>query len=168
MARGTAWLAGLVALLLPQSLCAQGARPAPDRALAEGTIISSADDGVISGWRKLYGGTYARRVQQDLAVAESQQCCFAVFEKGHAVMVVRSEAVTRDAAGKPLTERIVRAKWITRRTAETVTDCQILWISPQLSLYDSKTAAIRSVVIENGEFVIVSWRDPGSYCSFGD
>ena len=88
--------------------------------------------------------------------------------KGNAVLVLRTEAASRDASGNPLTERMVRSKWITPKPSETITDCQLLWISPQLSLYDNKSEAIRSVVIENGEFAVVSWRDPGSSCSHGD
>jgi hypothetical protein len=84
------------------------------------------------------------------------------------LLVLRTEPVARDARGKPLTERIVRSKWITRRQSESITDCQLLYLSPQLSLFDNNTEAIRSVVMDNGEFVIVSWRDPGSYCTFGD
>ena len=68
--------------------------------------------------------------------------------------MLRTEPVTRDARGEPLTERIVRSKWITRRQSEIVTDCLLLYLSPQLSLFDNKTEAIRSVVMENGEFVI--------------
>ena len=166
MPKPHAWLAGLAALTLASALAAKPA-PAPDRALAEGAMISSSAE-TVGGWRRVYGSTYPKRRQTDLAVDETQECCFAVFDKGNAVIVVRTEAASRDAAGKPLTERIVRSKWITRKPSETITDCQLLWIAPQLSLYDSKSEAIRSVVIENGEFVIISWRDTGSSCSFGD
>lgn len=157
----------LAALPLALQSVAAGAQ-APDRALAPGTVISSADDIVVGGWRKLYQGTYPVRAVRDRTVTESAQCCFATFEKGMALMVVRTEVVSRNARGEPLSERIVSGKWITRRRGESVTDCQILWISPQLSLYDNKTGAIRSVVLENGQFVVIQWRDPGSYCSFGD
>ena len=166
MPKPHAWLAGLAALTLASALAAKPA-PTPDRALAESVVISSNAE-TVGGWRKVYGSTYTKRRQTDLAVEETQECCFAVFDKGNAVMVVRTEAASRDAAGKSFTERIVRSKWITRKPSETITDCQLLWIAPQLSLYDDLSGAIRSVVIENGEFVIVSWRDPGSYCSFGD
>ena len=157
-----AWLLAMAALAIPFAAFAE------ERALAVGTVVASNDVTFIGGWRRVYGSTYAKRRFIESAVEEVQECCFAVFDKGNAVLVLRTEAVSRDAGGKPLTERIVRAKWITRKPGETITDCQLLWISPQLSLYDNKSAAIRSVVIENGEFVIVSWRDPGSYCSHGD
>ena len=85
-----------------------------------------------------------------------------------ALLVLRTEPVTRGAKGEPLTERIAASKWITRRRDESVTDCQNLSISPLLSLYDGKTDAIRSVAFDNGEFVIIQWRDPGGYCAFGD
>lgn len=159
------WLTAAAALHL--ATAARSATPAPDRALAEGTVISSNAE-VIGGWRKLYGFDYTKRNQLDGKVEEVQQCCFAVFEKGNALLVLRTESASRDAAGKPLTERIVRSKWVTRRPGEAVTHCEILWISPQLSLFDNKTENIRSVVIENGEFVLISWRDPGGNCAFGD
>ena len=158
----------LARLLAMAALAIPFAALADERALAVGTVISSNDDTIIGGWRRVYGSTYAKRRQAGEAVEEAQECCFAVFDKGHAVLVLRTEAVSRDAGRTMLTERIVRAKWITRKPSETITDCQLLWISPQLSLYDNKSEAIRSVVIETGEFVIVSWRDPGSYCSHGD
>lgn len=167
MPKVTVWLAAMAALLLPQGLAAQPAA-APDRALAVGTVISSADDIVIGGWRKLYRGTYAKRIQQPQSIAEAQECCFATFEKGNALVVVRTVPVTRNRADEPLTERIVDSKWITRKPSESVTDCQILYISPQLSLYDNKTEAIRSVAMDNEVFFIIQWRDPGSYCTFGD
>ena len=165
MPKQLAWLAGFAALILSSPLVA---KPAPDRTLAEGTVISSRDDAVIGGWRRIYGATYAKRIRRDQSVEEVEECCFAVFDKGNATLVLRTEAVSRDSSGRVLSERIVRSKWITRKPSETITDCQILWISPQLSLYDNKTEAIRSVVIANGEFVVISWRDPGSSCSHGD
>ena len=167
MPKGSFWLAAAAALLLPKLLSAKPFPPAPDRALAEGTEISSSADH-IGGWRRVYGSTFAKRRQTGQSVEEIQECCFAVYLKGNAVLVLRTEGASRDAAGIVLTERIVRSKWITLKPSETITDCELLWISPQLSLFDHKSEAIRSVVIENGEFAIVSWRDPGSYCSHGD
>lgn len=154
----------LAALLLTGAAPAQ----APDRALAVGTVISSSVEAPVGSWRPLYRSTWAKRVQHGNSVTETQECCIAVYEKGMALLVLRTEPVTRNSAGEPLTERIVRSKWVTRRASETVTDCQIVSISPQLSLYDNKTGAIRSVVIDNGEFIIIQWRDPASYCAFGD
>ena len=159
------WLAAMAALLLPPALAA---KPAPDRALAEGTVISSQDDAVIGGWRRIYGATYAKRIRRDQSVEEVEECCFAVFDKGNATLVLRTEAVSRDSSGRVLSERIVRSKWITRKPSETITDCQILWISPQPSPSDNKPEPIRSLAIANGEFVVISWRDPGSSCSHGD
>jgi hypothetical protein len=172
MPKLTIWLAAAAALAVPQAIFAKPAaparaQPAPDRALAVGTVIDSNAE-TISGWRKLYGFDYTKRNQLEGKVEETEECCYAVFEKGMALLVVRTEAASRGTGSKPLTERIVRSKWITRRPDETVTDCQILWIAPQLSLFDNKTEAIRSVVIENGELVLISWRDPGTYCAHGD
>ena len=144
------------------------APPAPDHALAVGTVISSLPEAPVGGWQPLYRSNWAKRVQGDNVVTETQECCIAVYQKGLALLVLRTEPVTRNARGEPLTERIVRSKWITRRKDEIVTDCQILSISPQLSLYDNKTGAIRSVAIDNGEFVLLDWREPGGYCAFGD
>jgi hypothetical protein len=144
------------------------APPAADHALAVGTVIASSQESPVGGWRPLYRSTWAQRVQGDNVITETQECCIAVYQKGLALLVLRAEPVTRNARGEALTERIVRSKWLTRRADEIVTDCQILSISPQLSLYDNKTGAIRSVAIDNGEFVILAWHDPGSFCSFGD
>lgn len=167
MKRPTVWLAACAALLITSAPAAKP--PAPDAALAPGTIIPSANDVVLGGWRLVYRGHYTKRDQRSpQALTESMECCFATFEKGNAVLVARTEVVSRNAQGEPATERIRATKWITRKRDESITDCQLLWISPQLSLYDNKTEAIRSVVIENGEFVVIQWRDPGSYCSFGD
>lgn len=158
-------LTGLLAALL-----LTGAAPAqaPDSALAVGTVIASSVEAPIGGWRPLYRTDWAKRSHHDRSVTETQECCIAVYEKGMALLVLRTEPVTRGAKGEPLTERIAASKWITRRRDESVTDCQILSISPLLSLYDSKTDAIRSVAFDNGEFVIIQWRDPGGYCAFGD
>jgi hypothetical protein len=162
------WTVSLAALLLIAAAPVPKPVQAPDNALAVGTVIPTAHETVVGGWRQLYRGTYAKRIRQDRSVTESEECCFAVYEKGVGLLVLRTEPVARDARGEPLTERIVRSKWITRRQSESITDCQLLYLSPQLSLFDNNTEAIRSVVMDNGEFVIVSWRDPGSYCTFGD
>jgi hypothetical protein len=168
MPKRLAWLAGFAALALAQPLFAKTAPAAPDSALAVGTVISSREGTVIGGWHRIYGATYVKRTHFTGVTSETSECCFAVFEKGQALLVLKTETAGLDAGGKPVTERIIGSKWITRKPSEIITDCQILWISPQLSLYDNKTEVIRSVVIENGEFVIFSWRDSGSSCSFGD
>jgi len=165
----TALIAAAPLLIAAAPASQRAARPAPDSALAVGTVIPAAHDSVVGGWRQLYRTHWSRRVLQANSVAETQECCIAVFEKGMALMVLRTEPVTRNARGEPLTERVVRSKWITRRRDETITDCQILYLSPALSLYDEKTEMIRSVAIDDGEFALITWRDPGSgSCAFGD
>ncbi len=162
-----------IALAMPLAFPAPGLAasppaPAPDSALAEGQVIPAGDNASVGGWGRVYGSRYIEHSYIEGAGRETEKCCFSIFTRGNALMVLRTEAVTRDANGNPLTERILRNLWVTRRADEQITDCTILWIVPQLSLYDAKTEMIRSVVIQNGEFTLIEWRDPGSACSLGD
>jgi hypothetical protein len=140
----------------------------PDRALPEGQIISSAPDLVIGGWRRLYQSDYAKRTPSAEATAETRQCCFSVFGKGKALLVVTSEPVSRDAKGMPQTERIQHKLWVTQRAGEVMADCTIFWLETALSLVDEKTDAVRSVVIDGGIPAMLNWRGSGDHCAFGD
>ena len=84
------------------------------------------------------------------------------------MLVVKTEALTRDAKGEPLTERVQRKLWVTKRPNEVVADCQIFWVTTQLSLVDIKTDAVRSVVVDNGELALFNWRDANGDCAYGD
>lgn len=168
------WIGLIAALLLVPPLSAKppAAAPtpvrAPDNALVEGQIIDSADNVTIGGWRKLWKADYAVRTHAGRVTTEAEQCCVSVFGKGNALLVIKSEAASRDAKGDPLTERIQRKLWVTKRPGEVIADCQIFWINTQLSLVDDKTDAVRSVVVEDGELVLLNWRGSGSHCAFGD
>ena len=167
MKRGSMGL--MAALLLAAPLAAKVPMPAPtpDSALVEGQVIPSVPEAVIGGWRKLWTGDHVTRTMAGRVTTESLQCCIAVFGKGNALLVLKTEALTRDAKGEPLTERIQRKLWITQRRGEQVADCQILWINPALSLVDIKSNAVRSVVVEDGQLVIFNWQDSGN-CAYGD
>jgi len=166
------WMGLMAALALT---CATsdnaGAAPpaaAPDAALAEGQIIPSAAETVVGGWKKQWTADYAVRTTQGRVTTETLQCCVNVFAKGNALLVVKTEALTRDTKGEPLTERVQRKLWVTKRPNEVVADCQIFWVTTQLSLVDIKTDAVRSVVIEDGEPVLFNWNDSKGDCAYGD
>ena len=144
------------------------AAPVPDNAIVGGQIFSSASDLTIGGWRKLWTADYVIRASSGRVTTETSQCCVNVFGKGNALLVVKSEVASRDASGNPLTERVQRKLWVTKRANEIIADCQIFWISTQLSLVDDKTDAVRSVVVDNGELTLFNWRGSGSHCAFGD
>ena len=166
------WLGLMAALVLNTSvsarLLAAAPPPTPDAALAEAQIISSDAEAIVGGWKKQWTADYAMRTTQDRVTTETPRCCVNVFAKGNALLVVKTEAVTRDAKGEPLTERVQRKLWVTRRPGEQIADCQIFWVATQLSLVDVKSSAVRSVVVDNGELVLFNWRDASGVCAYGD
>jgi hypothetical protein len=161
------------ALLLAAPLAANAPAPrpapAPDSALALGTVIASGDNVSVSGWRELWQADYVTRAYTPGSdVIESSHCCIRVFGKGNAMLVLKTDPVSRGPDGKPLTERVQRRLWVTKRPGEIFADCEIFWITTQLSLVDEKTDTVRSVVFADGELQLFSWRGSGSHCAFGD
>ncbi len=159
----------LLAAPLAAKTPARRPAPAPDSALALGTVIASGDNVTVAGWRELWQADYVTRAYSPSSeIIETPHCCIRVFGKGNALLVLKTDPVSRDASGKPLTERIERRLWVTKRPGEIFADCAIFWINTQLSLVDEKTDAVRSVVFADGELQLFTWRGTGSHCAFGD
>lgn len=167
----TLGLAAALLLVAPLAAKTSATRPAPapDNALALGTVVPSGDNVTVSGWRELWQADYVTRAYTPGSdVVESPHCCIRVFGKGNALLVLKTDPVSRGPDGKPLTERVARRLWVTKRPTEIFADCEIFWINTQLSLVDDKTDAVRSVVFADGELQLFTWRGSGSHCAFGD
>ena len=126
------WMGLVAAALLAPALAAKvpAAPQASDTALAVGTIVASGDNVIVGGWRELWSTDYATRTYSPgRNVVETPQCCVRVFGKGNALLVVKTDPVSRDAKGSPLTERVARKLWVTKRPGEVIADCEIFWLS---------------------------------------
>ena len=157
--RWAAFASAAAALVLGGAAQAQ-----PVRAPAAGDVVDTGTGQSVGGWRSLGGGLYPRRVDRNQVTTETLGCCFQVFQRGRTFLVARTVAVTRDAQGGVVSARIAAVTTLTAGPDEEHTSCSLLWITPELSLRDRRTGMVRSVVIQDGRFVTLAWRDPGSFC----
>lgn len=143
----------------------------PNPGIAIGTVISSRPEQNFNGWHYSAGGLYPTLSVANKVTTQVWVCCYSVFKKGDEYLIARTVPVTKSKAGGVITSRVMDTIIVTKRPTEDVFyDCGILWLSPAFNLYDTKTKIIRSILISDDEFVILSWSEPvyGDYCSFGD
>ena len=146
------------------ALAPPGAGAQPRGSLAKGQLIRGQQDETIGGWLWSAGGLYATRTTRDHVTTEAQACCFALLTRGDQITVARTVAVETNARGGVTLQRVLDTMTIRRAAAEDVVDCGPLWIVPALSLKDRRTKLVRSVVVADAGFSLLTWKDGAGTC----
>lgn len=160
-------LAAGLALGASPALAQKKPTPAPV-GITVGQVLDDTLGKTVNGWLHTSGSLYAKRETKDYVTTETMECCVAVFNRGNRFIVARTEAVTRNPTGGVIKERVLATHRLTARPGEVETDCSLIGQSAFLTLQDPKTGWLRSVVLSGDAFITVTWKDPGSFCSYGD
>ncbi|MGR4862444.1 hypothetical protein [Caulobacter sp. LARHSG274] len=137
-------------------------------AIVAGQMIRSQSTSPIGGWRVFSGGMYPARTTANSVTTEVHACCFLVLKRGDAYTIARTEAVEKTARGGVVTERVLDTKVVTRAPYEEISECGPLWIEPVLSFRDKRSRSVRSIVMTNDDYTVISWTDLGNTCQFQD
>lgn len=164
--RLTILAAGLALAASPAAGQKKAAPAAAD--IAVGQVLNDTLGKTVNGWLHTTGSLYARRVTKDYVTTETLECCVSVLKRGNRYIVARTEAVTRNPDGGVIKERVLSTHKLTARPGEVEIDCSLIGQSAFLTLQETKTGWLRSVVLNGDAFITVSWKDPGGFCSYGD
>lgn len=157
---------GLALAAAPLQAQQKPAPPAGD--IAVGQVLDDTLGKTVKGWMHTSGNLYHKRETKDFVTTETLECCVSVFTRGNRYIIARTEAVTRNPDGGVIKERVLSTYRLTARHGEVEILCSLIGQTAFVTLHDPKTGWLRSVVMNGDEFVTVTWKDPGGYCSFGD
>ena len=159
----------LAALLLgAMPLAAKPAKPPLPGALqgiAEVQVLDDTLGKTVKGWLHSSGSMYGKSETKGEVTTTRLDCCVAVFSKGRSYIVALTEPVTRSPTGGVIKEKIVALKRIDARPGEVQEECSLFGLNLGLTLRNPKTMMARSVVIDNGGFAVLEWKDTFRNCA---
>ena len=133
-----------------------------------GQVFSGHNGMAIDGWAWGGGGLWSHTQTERGVTTVSDECCFALFSRGDAYLVLKTTAVARGPRGGVESERVVDRHYIRRQAGEREMLCFPLGVMAVLSLVEPKTRHVRSVMVgEEGAFVF-EWIDRTRSCDSGE
>lgn len=136
--------------------------------LAVGQVFGNEVGQVVNGWEHVGGSLFYQRQTKNYVTTEVTKCCVASFKRGNTYLFAHTSPVARRATGGVEAERIVKMKKFTLSQNERTIDCNLIWITPVQSFYNSQTRVIRSIIFDGADFIEIKWFAPDKYCSLGD
>ena len=158
----------LAAILLSATpLAAKPAKPplpvAP-QGIVVGQVLNDTLGKTVNGWLHSSGSMYGTSETKDHITTTRLDCCIAVFSKGRSYIVALTEPVTRSANGGVIKEKVVAIKRLDAQPGEVQEECSLFNLNLGLTLRNPKTMMARSVVIDNGGFAVLEWKDTFRQC----
>jgi hypothetical protein len=156
-----------VILLSAAPLAAKPAKPplavAP-QGIVVGQVLNDTLGKTVNGWLHSSGSMFGTSETKGEVTTTRLDCCIAVFSKGRSYIVALTEPVTRSANGGVIKEKVVAIKRLDARPGEVQEECGLFNLNIGLTLRNPKTMMARSVVIDNGGFAVLEWKDTFRNC----
>lgn len=157
----------ITALAAAAPLAAKPAKPplpvAPQGIVA-GQVLNDTLGKTVNGWLHSSGSMFGTSETKGEVTTTRLDCCIAVFSKGRSYIVALTEPVTRSANGGVIKEKVVAIKRLDARPGEVQEECSLFNLNIGLTLRNPKTMMARSVVIDNGGFAVLEWKDTFRNC----
>lgn len=158
-----AWV--LFALLF--SAVPLAAKPAntPQPGIEVGQILNDTLGKTVRGWNHFQGSMYYKSETKDGVTTSKLDCCIAVFSQGRSYIVALTAPVERKANGAVIKEKVIAIKRLDARPGELQEECSLYNLNLGLTLRNPKNRMARSVVVDNGGFSVLEWRDSAGSCA---
>jgi hypothetical protein len=158
----------LAAILLSAApVAAKPAKPplaVPPQGIVVGQVLNDTMGKTVNGWLHFQGSMYGTSETKDEITTTRLDCCIAVFSKGRSYIVALTEPIERNGKGGVIKEKVVAIKRLDARPGEVQEECSLFNLNLGLTLRNPKTMMARSVVIDNGGFAVLEWKDTFRQC----
>lgn len=154
-------------LLCAAPLAAKPAKPSlpvSPQGIVMGQVLNDTLGKTVNGWLHFQGSTYGTSETKDYVTTTRIDCCVAVFSKGRSYIVALTQPLARNPTGGVIKEKVVALKRIDARPGEVQEECSLFTLNLGLTLRNPKTMMARSVVIDNGGFAVLEWKDTFRQC----
>lgn len=138
--------------------------PVAPQGIVVGQVLNDTLGKTVNGWLHSSGSMYGTSETKGEVTTTRLDCCIAVFSKGRSYIVALTEPVARNANGGVIKEKVVALKRIDARPGEVQEECGLFGLNLGLTLRNPKTMMARSVVIDNGGFAVLEWKDTFRNC----
>jgi hypothetical protein len=138
--------------------------PLAPQAIVVGQVLNDTLGKTVNGWLHASGSMFGTAETKGEVTTTRLDCCIAVFSKGRSYIVALTEPVARNSAGGVIKEKVVALKRIEARPGEVQEECSLFNLNLGLTLRNPKTMMARSVVIDNGGFAVLEWKDTFRNC----
>lgn len=141
------------------------AKPAPSApGIAVGQVLNDTLGKTVNGWLHSSGSMFGTSTTKDEITTTRLDCCIAVFSKGRSYIVALTQPIERNGKGGVIKEKVVATKRLDARPGEVQEECSLFNLNIGLTLRNPKTMMARSVVIDNGGFAVLEWKDTFRQC----
>jgi hypothetical protein len=139
--------------------------PVPPPGIAVGQVLNDTLGKTVNGWLHFSGSMYGTSETKDEVTTTRLDCCISLFSKKRSYIVALTDPIERNGKGGVIKEKIVAIKRIEALPGEVQEECSLFNLNVGLTLRNPKTMMARSVVIDNGGFAVLEWKDTFRNCA---